>query len=58
MGFGWLAFQRKAANAYPGLDFNFDIPSYEEAEGSFSVDNSGDSNTLAEARSPSSLSDI
>ena len=24
---GWLAFQRKAANAYPSLDLNFDIPS-------------------------------
>ena len=23
----WLVFQRKPANAYPGLDFNFDIPS-------------------------------
>ena len=27
----WLAFQRKTANVYPGLDFNFDIPSDEEA---------------------------
>ena len=24
---GWLAFQRRVANAYPGLDLNFDIPS-------------------------------
>ena len=24
---GWLAFQQKAANAYPSLDFNFDLPS-------------------------------
>ena len=24
---GWLAFQQKAANVYPGLDFNFDLPS-------------------------------
>ena len=29
----WLSFQKKAANAYPGLDFNFDIPNDEEAEG-------------------------
>ena len=29
---GWLAFQRRAANAYLGLDLNFDIPSDEEAE--------------------------
>ena len=36
--FGWLAFQRKAANAYPGLDLDFDIPSDEEAKESFSVD--------------------
>ena len=35
---GWLAFQRKAANVYPGLDFNFNIPSDEEAEESLSAD--------------------
>ena len=50
----WLAFQRKATNAYPGLDLHFDIPSDEEAEGSFSADYSGEPNTPAEARSPSS----
>ena len=33
---GWLAFQRKATKAYPGLNLNFDIPSDEEAEESFS----------------------
>ena len=33
---GWLAFQRKAASAYPCLDLNFDIPSDEEAEESLS----------------------
>ena len=54
--FRWLAFQRKAANAYPGLDFNFDIPSDEEAEDSFSTDCSGEPITPAEARSPSSPS--
>ena len=53
---GWLAFQRKAANAYPGLDLNFDIPSDEEAEESFSADCSGEPNTSAEVRSPSSPS--
>ena len=52
--FGWLAFQRKAANAYLGLDLNFDIPSDEEAEESFSADCSGEPNTPADARSPSS----
>ena len=51
---GWLAFQRKAANAYLGLDLNFDIPSDEEAKESFSVDCSGGPNTPADARSPSS----
>ena len=51
---GWLAFQRKAANAYPGLDLNFDIPSDEEAEESFFSDCSGEPNTPAEVRSPSS----
>ena len=50
----WLALQRKAASAYPGLDLNFDIPSDEEAEESFSADCSGESNTPVEARSPSS----
>ena len=50
----WLAFQRKAANAYPGLDFNFDIPSDEEAEESISANFSGEPDTPAEAQSPSS----
>ena len=51
---GWLAFQRRAANAFPGLDLNFDIPSDEEAEESFSADCSGELAAPAEARSPSS----
>ena len=50
----WLAFQRKAANAYPGLNLNFDIPSDEEAEESLSADCSGEPNTPVEAHSPSS----
>ena len=49
---GWLVFQRKAANAYPGLDLHFDIPSDEEVEESFSADCSEEPNTPAEARSP------
>ena len=53
---GWLAFQRKAANAYPGLAFNFDLPSDEEAEESFSADHSGGPDTPAEAHSSSSPS--
>ena len=52
----WLAFQRKAANAYLGLDLNFDIPSDKEAEESFFADCSGEPNTLAEVRSSSSPS--
>ena len=52
----WLAFQRKAGNVYPCLDFNFDIPSNEEAEESLSVDYSGELDTLAKAHSPSSPS--
>ena len=55
---GWLAFQKKAASAYPDLDFNFDIPSDKEAEGSFSPDYSGEPKPPVEARSPSSPSDI
>ena len=53
----WLAFLKKAANAYPGLDFNFDIPSDEEAEESLSADYSGEPDTPAEIHSPSSPSD-
>ena len=52
----WLAFQRKAVNVYPDLDFNFDIPSDEEAVESLSVDYSGEPNTPAEAPSLSSPS--
>ena len=52
----WLAFQRKAVNAYPGLDFNFDIPSDEEAKESLSADYSGEPDTPAEVHSPSSPS--
>ena len=52
----WLAFQKKAANAYPGLDFNFDIPSDEEAKESLSADYSGEPDTPAEIYSPSSPS--
>ena len=34
---GWLAFQWKVVRAYSDLDFNFDLPSDEEAEESFST---------------------
>ena len=51
---GWLAFQRRVTNAYPGLDLNFDIPSDEEAEESFSANCSGEPAAPIEARSPSS----
>ena len=50
---GWLAFQQKAANAYPDLDFNFDLPNDEEAEESFSSYPSGEPYTPTEAHSPS-----
>ena len=53
---GWLAFQRRVAHAYPSLDLNFDIPSDEEAEESFSTDCYGEPATPAEAISPSSPS--
>ena len=46
---GWVAFQQKAANVYPGLDFNFDLPSDEEAEESFFADHSGGPDTPIEA---------
>ena len=41
---------------YPGLDFNFDFPSDEEAEDSFSANHSQELGTPAEADSPSSPS--
>ena len=53
---GWLAFPKRAASVYPGLDFNFDLPRDEEAEESLSVDYSGEPYTPAEAHSPSSPS--
>ena len=56
MGFWMTCFQRRVANAYPGLDLNFDISSDEEAEESFSADCSGEPITPVEAHSPSSPS--
>ena len=53
---GWLAFKMRVAKAHPGLDLNFDIPSNEEAEESFSADCSREPAAPAEARSPSSPS--
>ena len=53
---GWLAFQRRVADAYPGLDLNFDIPSDEEAEESFSADYSREPTSLVKVCSPSSPS--
>ena len=29
---GWLAFQRRAAKAFPSLDFNFPVPDPDEEE--------------------------
>ena len=51
---GWLAFQQKAANVYSGLDFNFDLPSDEAVDESFSTNHSGEPDTPTEAHSPSS----
>ena len=53
---GWLAFQRKAIHAYSNMDFNFDLPSDEEAEESFSTNYSQEPSTPAVANSPSSSS--
>ena len=53
---GWLAFQQKAVNVYPDLDFNFDLHSDEEAEESFSANYSQEPDTPVEANSPSSSS--
>ena len=53
---GWLAFQRKAVHAYSDLDFDFDLPSDEKAEESFSTNYSQEPGTPAAAKSPSSSS--
>ena len=53
---GWLAFQQKAVNVYSDLDFNFDLPSDEEVEESFSVNYSQEPGAPAEAHSPFSSS--
>ena len=53
----WLAFQRKAIHAYSGLDFNFDLPSDEEAEESSDTNYSQELGTLVEAPSHSSSPD-
>ena len=50
---GRLAFQQKVVHAYSDLDFNFDLPSDEEAEESFSTNYSQEPGTLAVAHSPS-----
>ena len=52
----WLAFQQRAANIYPGLDFNFDLPSDEEEKESFFAAYSKEPVTPAKAHSPSSPS--
>ena len=48
---GWLAFQKKAVNAYPDLDFNFDLPSDEKDMGSLFANYSGEPGTPAEVHS-------
>ena len=52
----WLAFQQKVVHVYPDLDFNFDLPSDEEAEESFSANYSQEPGTPTEGHSPSSSS--
>ena len=54
---GWFAFQRKAIHAYSDLDFNFDLPSDEEAEESSGTNYSQEHDTPDVAPSHSSSSD-
>ena len=54
---GWLAFQRKAIHAYPNLDFNFDLPSDEEAGESSDTNYSQEPGAPTEVPSHSSSSD-
>ena len=53
---GWLTFQQKAVHTYSDLDFNFDLPSDEEAEESFFMNYSYKPGTPVVAHAPSSLS--
>ena len=53
----WLAFQRKAIHAYSNLDFNFDLPSDEEAEESSDTNYSQEPGAPIDAPSHSSSSD-
>ena len=53
----WLAFQQKAIHAYSDQDFNFDLPSDEEAEEYSDTNYSQEPGTPAEAPSHSSSSD-
>ena len=52
----WLAFQRRVADTYLGLDLNFDISNDKEAKESFSANCSEEAAAPTEARSPSSPS--
>ena len=54
---GWLAFQQKAVQVYPDMDFNFDLPSDEEVEESSDTIGSLEPGTPAEAPSDYSSSD-
>ena len=54
---GWLAFQPKSIHAYSNLDFNFDLPSDEEAEESSDTNYFQKHGAPAEAPSHSSSSD-
>ena len=54
---GWLAFQQKSVQVYPNMDFNFDLPSDEEAEESSGTIGSLELDTPAEAPSNYSSSD-
>ena len=53
----WLAFQQKAIHAYSHLDFNFDLPSDEEAEESSDKNYSQEPGAPIEVPSHSSSSD-
>ena len=54
---GWLAFQRRVAKAFPSLDLNFQVPSEEEVEESFS-ESEADFRTFSDApRSANCLGD-
>ena len=55
--FGWLAFQRKASRAFPGLDFNIQLSDEEVKESAFKAEVDEGAKVLSGAPDRASLPD-